>query len=64
MAKKKKVVFKQKGPKDDGSRWSIVGENGRKVYQGDGMKKAEAERLAFRLVQSVTLEMVVPPTEE
>jgi len=63
MAKKKKVEFKQKGPKDDGSRWSIVGQDGRKVYQGDGMKKADAERLANRLVHSATLEMIVPPTE-
>jgi len=63
MAKKKKAVFKQKGPKDDGSRWTIIGEDGRQVYQGDGVKKSEAERLAFRLVQAVTIKMVSPPTE-
>ena len=62
--RKKKVAFKQKGPKDDGSRWAIIGEDGRKVYQGEGLRKPDAERIAGRLVQSATLEMVVPPTEE
>lgn len=50
--------------KDDGSRWVIIGENGRQVYLGSGIKKKEAERLAAGLVQSATLEMVTPPTEE
>lgn len=61
--KKKKVAFKEKGPKDDGSRWLVIGENGRPVYQGTGIKRADAELLASHLVQSATLEMVVPPTE-
>jgi hypothetical protein len=60
---KKKVAFKQKGPKDDGSRWAIIGEDGRRVYQGEGLNKVDAERLATNLIQSATLEMVVPPTE-
>lgn len=64
MARKKKVAFKEKGPKDDGSRWAIIGEDGRKVYEGSGLKRADAERLAASLVQSATLDMVVPPTEE
>jgi hypothetical protein len=50
--------------KDDGSRWVVIGENGRQVYLGSGIKKKEAQRLADGLVQSATLEMVVPPTEE
>jgi hypothetical protein len=61
--KKKKVAFKEKGPKDDGSRWAVIGEDGRRVYQGDGIKKSDAQRLANRLVQSATIEMVTPPTE-
>ena len=60
---KKKVAFKQKGPQDDGSRWAIIGEDGRRVYQGEGLNKVDAERLATNLIQSATLEMVVPPTE-
>lgn len=50
--------------KDDGSRWAIIGENGRRVYLGDGLRKKDATRLAEGLVQSATLEMIVPPTEE
>ena len=62
MAKKKKVVFKQKGPKDDGSRWSIFRDD-RAVYRGDGLKKADAERICNKLVTPATIKMVVPPTE-
>jgi hypothetical protein len=61
--KKKKVAFKEKGPKDDGSRWIIIGENGYQVYLGPGVKKATAQHLADGLVQSATLEMVSPPPE-
>ena len=50
--------------KDDGSRWIVVGENGRQVYLGSGIKKKDATRLAEGLVQSATIEMIVPPTEE
>jgi hypothetical protein len=63
--RKKKVAFKQKGPKDDGSRWSIFNdETGRQVYAGEGMRKQDAERLCSNLVHSATIKMVVPPTEE
>jgi len=61
---RKKVVRVEKGPKDDGSRWKVIGEDGRRVYQGDGIKKSDAERLANRLVQSATIEMVTPSTQE
>ena len=61
--KKKKVTFKEKGPKDDGSRWLVIGEDGRPVYRGSGVKKSDAEMLASHLVQSATLEMITPPTE-
>lgn len=62
---KKKAAFKQKGPKDDGSRWSIFSdETGRQVYPGEGMRKADAERVCNNLVHSATIKMVVPPTEE
>lgn len=50
--------------KDDGSRWIVMGENGRQVYQGSGLRKKDATRLAEGLLQSATIEMVVPPTEE
>ena len=60
---KKKTAFKEKGPKDDGSRWLVIGEDGRPVYQGVGVKRADAELLVSHLVQSATLEMTVPPTE-
>lgn len=50
--------------KDDGSRWIIVGEDGRQVYLGSGIRKKDAQRLADGLVQSATIEMIVPPTEE
>lgn len=63
MAKKKKVVFKQKGPKDDGSRWSIF-RNEVQVYRGDGLKKADADRICSGLVTPATVKMVVPPDEE
>jgi hypothetical protein len=63
--RKKKVAFKQKGPKDDGSRWSIFSdETGRQVYAGEGLRKPDAERIAGKLVHSATIKMVVPPTEE
>ena len=50
--------------KDDGSRWAVIGEDGRRVYLGDGLRKKEATRIAAGLVQSATIEMIVPPTEE
>lgn len=50
--------------RDDGSRWIVVGENGSRVYRGDGLRKKDATRLAEGLVQSATIEMIVPPTEE
>ena len=63
--RKKKVAFKQKGPKDDGSRWSIFSdETGRQVYAGEGMRKPDAERICNNLVHPATIKMVVPPTEE
>ena len=63
--RKKKVAFKQKGPKDDGSRWSIFSnETGRQVYAGEGMRKTDAERICNNLVHPATIKMVVPPTEE
>jgi hypothetical protein len=49
--------------KDDGSRWVVIGENGRQVYPGTGIRKKDADRLAGGLVQSATLKMTVPPTE-
>ena len=49
--------------KDDGSRWVVIGEDGRQVYQGEGATKKWATHLATGLVQSATLKMVTPPTE-
>jgi hypothetical protein len=57
--KKKKAQRIEKGPKDDGSRWAVIGEDGRRVYPGDGLRKADAERLAHRLVQDATITCVV-----
>lgn len=61
MAKKKKVQRIEKGPKDDGSRWAVIGEDGRRVYEGEGLRKADAERLARSLVQGATISCVVEP---
>ena len=60
---KKKVVFKDKTPKDDGSRWSIFNKAGRQIYLGDGLKKEDADRIVNSLVEPATLQQVVPPTE-
>ena len=61
---RKKVVRVEKGPKDDGSRWSIFSnETGRQVYAGPGMRKADATRICDNLVHPATIKMVIPPTE-
>jgi hypothetical protein len=59
--KKKKAQRIEKGPKDDGSRWAVIGEDGRRVYLGEGLRRADAERLAHQLVQSATISCVVEP---
>jgi hypothetical protein len=46
----KKIARKEKGPKDDGTRWMVV-RNLVPVYEGSGLTRAEAERLAASLVK-------------
>lgn len=48
------MVRVEKGPKDDGSRWSIV-RNGRPVYLGEGLMRADAQRIADGLLEPAEL---------
>ena len=50
----KKPARIEKGPKDDGSRWLVVRDSV-PVYQGEGLKRSEAQRLADSLVQPAEL---------
>ena len=51
---RKKPVRVEKGPKDDGTRWMVV-RNLVPVYEGSGLTRAEAERLAASLVEPAEL---------
>ncbi|CAB4182483.1 hypothetical protein UFOVP1328_14 [uncultured Caudovirales phage] len=65
MAKaRKKAVFKDKKPKDDGSRYQIVSiETGRPVFlpTEDGLVRPEAERLAARLLTPTRIVCIREP---
>jgi len=53
----KKVARIEKGPKDDGTRWLVV-RNKVPVYRGEGVKRADAERLAHGLLEPAELVQV------
>jgi hypothetical protein len=57
MKKGGKVVRKEKGPKDDGSRWQVVRDLV-PVYRGEGLTKSEAERLANSLAVPATIQCI------
>lgn len=65
MAKaRKKAAFKDKKPKDDGSRWQIMSKaTGRPVYiqAGEGLKRPEADRLASRLLTPTEVVCIKEP---